>query len=94
MIKNLLLGTFATLLLAGCMGKDKPEAWTLYIYPDSSNEKNKVIIPYKFNSIESCRKASKDVLMEKGLESASYKCGKNCEYHEGMKLDICEEMKK
>lgn len=95
MFKKLLLASLLAILFSGCFGEEKPATWTLYIYPDKANTKRKMIIPVKFNSLESCRKASVDVLSEKDLSQfGTYECGKNCEYHDGMKLDICEEMKK
>ena len=96
MIKTILATSTWALLFSGCIGgSDEKEAWTLYIYPDKDNTKRTMIIPAKFNSLKSCRKASVDVLKQKGLmDTGTYKCGKNCEYHEGMKLDICEKMTK
>jgi len=96
MIKNILLVSIVATVFTGCIfGGDGKEEWTSYVYPDKENTKRSLILPIKFPTLEMCRKASLDVLKEKELEQkGSYKCGKNCSYHEGMKLDICEEMKK
>jgi hypothetical protein len=96
MIKNLSLAIVALTIFTGCIfGGDAKEEWTSYIYPDKTNTKRSLISPAKFPTLEICRKVSLGVLKEKGLETnGTYKCGKNCSYHEGMKVDICEEMKK
>jgi hypothetical protein len=96
MIKNILLATLTLTLFTGCIfGTDAEEKWTSYIYPDKTNTKRSLISPATFPSLEVCRQVSLGVLKEKDLEeNGTYKCGKNCNYHEGMKLDICEEMKK
>jgi len=96
MIKNIFLATLALTLFTGCIFGDADKAeWTSYIYPDKANTKRSLISPAKFPTLEICREVSLGVLKEKDLEkNGTYKCGKNCSYHEGMKLDICEEMKK
>lgn len=96
MIKNILLAALTLTLFTGCIfGGEEEAEWTSYIYPDKANTKRSLISPAKFPTLEICRQVSLGVLKEKGLEiSGTYKCGKNCSYHEGMKLDICEEMKK
>ena len=95
MIKNIFLAAITLVLFTGCFfGGETKEEWTSYIYPDKANTKRSLISPAKFPTLEICRKVSLGVLKEKGLDnSGTYKCGKNCSYHEGMKLDICEEMK-
>jgi hypothetical protein len=94
MIKNILFATLTLSVFTGCFfGGETKEEWTSYIYPDKTNTKRSMISPSKFPTLEVCREVSLGVLKEKELETAgTYKCGKNCSYHEGMKLDICEEM--
>jgi len=96
MIKNISLAILTLTIFTGCIfGGDTKEEWTSYIYPDKTNTKRSLISPAKFPTLEICRKVSLGVLKEKDLEAnGTYKCGKNCSYHEGMKVDICEEMKK
>lgn len=95
MIKNILLAGITTAFFTGCFfGGETKEEWTSYIYPDKTNTKRSIISPAKFPTLEICRQVSLGVLKEKELDtSGTYKCGKNCTYHNGMKVDICEEMK-
>lgn len=95
MIKNIALVTFAATLFSGCLFGDKdPDTWTAYLYPDKTNTKRTVIVPTKYPTLEICRKSAMDLLKQRNLQDfGTYKCGKNCKYHEGMKLDICEEWK-
>ena len=95
MIKNLALLALTATLFSGCLFGDKdPDVWTAYLYPDKDNTKRTVIVPVKYPTFETCKEASLDLLKKRGLEdSGTFKCGKNCEYHEGMKIDICEEWK-
>ena len=96
MIKNALLVTIAAFVLAGCFGAgSQEETWQVYLYPDKTNTKRTLILPTKFPTIEECRKSASLELDKRGLTSrGDYKCGLNCNYHEGMKVDICEAMKK
>lgn len=46
-----------------------------------------------FNSLEECKKVSEIEIKNQNLENiAIFKCGLNCTYNEGMKLEICEQM--
>ena len=94
MKKTILFSAFAIFLLAGCFGDAAEQSWTAMIYPDKSNEKrNKKFAVY--NTLEECRKGSLEELKNLGLSTrGDYKCGLNCEYHEGMKVDICEKLAK
>lgn len=96
MIKNILLISIVATIFSGCIfGGEEEQEWKAYIYPDKTNTKRNLILPPKFPTLEICRQTALEVLKVKGIEdSGTYKCGKNCSYHEGMKLDICEEMKK
>ncbi|AXH12461.1 hypothetical protein [Halarcobacter bivalviorum] len=95
MKKTLLLSIFASLLLSGCFGgQQKEETWTSLIYPDKANEKrSKKHGVYK--TLQECQVESKKELENLGLtQRGTYQCGLNCTYHEGMKLDICEQLSK
>ncbi|ADG93569.1 hypothetical protein Arnit_1915 [Arcobacter nitrofigilis DSM 7299] len=95
MIRNILLICLTLGIFTGCFfDGEKKEEWTSYIYPDKTNTKRSMISPTKFPTFATCRDVSLGVLKEKGLETkGTFKCGKNCSYHEGMKVDICEEMR-
>ena len=94
MIKNALLAATAMVLLAGCFGSDKPKKWTSYIYPDKNNTKRSMDNGI-FDSLEQCQEASLNKLQMLKLDTrGDYRCGLDCEYHEGMKTQICKEMKK
>ena len=94
--KSTLIFTCLTIFLfAGCFGGDNTkEEWTSLIYPDKSNTKRSKkhgIYP----TLEECRKASIIELKNLGLENkGDYTCGLNCTYHDGMKVDICEQTSK
>jgi len=92
--KTIIFAILATFLLSGCFGDAGEKEWTALIYPDKTNNKrNKKHGVY--NTLEECKKASLLELSNLGLEGrGDYKCGLNCNYHEGMKLDICEKMSK
>ncbi|RXJ89126.1 hypothetical protein CRV01_10950 [Arcobacter sp. CECT 8983] len=95
MKKTLLLSIFASVILSGCFGgQQKEQTWTSLIYPDKSNEKRSK--KYKvFKTLEQCQIESKKELERLNLNTrGTYQCGLNCEYHEGMKLDICEKLSK
>lgn len=93
MFKIALLSTLSLLLLSGCFGSgSKEEKWTSFIYPDKSNQKRSMKFA-EFNSLKECKDASINRLKSLGFEQRGYfKCGLNCEYHEGMKTEICERM--
>ncbi len=93
--KTIIFTVLAVFLLSGCFGGDaNDKEWTSLIYPDKTNSKrNKKNGIY--NTLEECKKASLEELANLGLkDKGDYKCGLNCNYHEGMKLDICEQMSK
>ena len=93
MIKTLMLALLSIAVLSGCFGgDDESKQWTSYIYPDKDNSKRNMKINV-FPSLEECREASIAKLIELDLKDRGfYKCGKNCEYHDGMKTEICEKM--
>lgn len=92
MIKLLTLATTALFIFTGC-GDRGPQAWTSYIYPDKANEKRSMengVYP----SLKECQEASLAKLTLLKLQTrGNYKCGLDCSYHEGMKTQICKEMK-
>lgn len=95
MKKTIIFSILAAFLLSGCFGGDASDKqWTSLIYPDKNNSKRSKkhgVYP----SLEECKKASLLELKTLGLEGkGDYQCGLNCEFHEGMKLDICEQMSK
>ena len=94
MKKTVIFIAFAMFLFTGCFGDASEKEWTSLIYPDKENTKrSKKHGIYK--TIEECRKASLAELTNLGLnERDTYQCGLNCNYHEGMKVDICEETSK
>lgn len=93
MIKNLTLITFTSLFLSGCFGEKKEEKWTAFIYPDKENTKRSVKSPITFNSLQDCKKASLLEINNQNLQnSAIFKCGLNCNFHDGMNVEICEKM--
>lgn len=93
-MKTVLLVVTALLVFTGCFGSNKPQEWTSFIYPDKSNNKRSMASG-KFASLEECRQASLAKLKALNLETrGDYKCALDCEYHEGMKTEICKEMTK
>ncbi len=95
MKKTIVLISFITIIFSGCLGGDSSkQEWTSLIYPDKENTKrSKENGVYK--TLEECKKASLMELKRLNLENrGTYKCGLNCKYHEGMKLDICEKLSK
>lgn len=95
MTKTLLFSAVFALTFAGCFGGgNSKQEWTSIIYPDKNNSKRSkkhAIFP----TLEACQKGSKDELAKLGLTTrGDFQCGLNCEYHEGMKIDICEKMSK
>ena len=93
MFKNLLLLATATLLFTACSGKEKEEKWHSFIYPDKQNTKRNLKSPMIFKSLQQCQDESeKQLEILKLTEAGTYKCGLNCEFHDGMKLEVCEKM--
>lgn len=94
MIKNILLLSITIFILSGCMGKEKKEEWTAWIYPDKQNTKRS-LKGNTFKTLEECRKSSLLKMKELDIEnSGDYNCGLNCKFHEGMKTEVCEKMAK
>lgn len=92
MYKKLLISSIIALVFVGCGGKTE-EKWTGFIYPDKENTKRNVKSPMTFDTLQECHDASKKQLSILNLEGLGlYKCGLNCEYHEGMKLEVCQKM--
>lgn len=95
MMKTIIFSIFVALTFSACLGgADGQGEWTSLIYPDKNNTKrSKKHAVYQ--SLEECRKGSLSELEKLGLKTrGDYQCGLNCEYHEGMKLDICEKLSK
>ncbi len=93
MLKNLLLLTATTLILSGCFGEEKEAQWTAYIYPDKENTKRSVKSPITFKTLKECKEASIEQINNQNLKnSAIFKCGLNCSWHDGMKIEVCEKM--
>ena len=93
MFKNVLLLTTTALLFAGCIGESKEEIWHSFIYPDKQNSKRSLKSPITFKSLQECQTESiKQLEILKISDVGTYKCGLNCEYHEGMKIEVCEKM--
>lgn len=93
MIKNLILVIGCLFIFTGCVGGQKEEKWTAFIYPDKNDSKKNIKSPITFTSLDECKKASIFEIKNQNLENiAFFKCGLNCSYHEGMKLEICEQM--
>lgn len=93
MIKNLLITCCTVFLLSGCFGGEKEEKWTAFIYPDKENTKKNIKSPMTFATLQECKEVSILEIKKQNLEDiATFKCGLNCKYHDGMKLEICEKM--
>ncbi len=95
MKKTIILSILAVFFLTGCIGGDSSEQnWTALIYPDKSNTKRSKkhgIYP----TLDECKKAAVSELTKLDLLTrGDYQCGLNCNHHEGMKVDICEQMSK
>ncbi len=93
MKKTIILVATSVFIFTGCLGgSDEKKEWTSLIFPDKDNSKrSKKFAVYK--TLDECREGSKNELSRLGLsDRGDYKCGLNCEYHEGMKLDICEKL--
>lgn len=93
MVRNILLAACACILLTGCFGDKKEEKWHSFIYPDKNNTKRNMKSPMYFGSLQECKDESIKQLATMGIsDSGTFKCGLNCEFHDGMKLEICEKM--
>lgn len=93
MVKKLLAITCVSILLIGCGGKKEEEKWTSFIYPDKQNTKRNLKSPMTFSSLQECKDESiKQMEKMKITEIGTFKCGLNCGFHDGMKLEICEKM--
>lgn len=93
MYKNLLLLTITALLFSACIGEKKEEKWHSFIYPDKENNKRSLKSPIVFKNLQECQDESiKQLEILKITDIGTYKCGLNCEFHDGMKLEVCEKM--
>lgn len=93
MIKNLLLVTCVSIVLSGCIGGEKEEKWTSFIYPDKENTKRSLKSPVTFNTLQECKDETiKQMTSQNLMEVGIFKCGLNCKFHEGMKVEVCEKM--
>ena len=46
-----------------------------------------------FKSLQECQQESEKQLQKLNIiDVGTYKCGLNCSFHEGMKLEVCEKM--
>ena len=92
MFKNILLIALSIVFTA-CVGDKEEEKWNSFIYPDKQNNKRSLKSPIIFKSLEECQKESlKQLEILNFSKVGTYKCGLNCGYHEGMKLEVCEKM--
>ena len=92
MFKNMLFICFI-LIINGCYDQNEQEKWTAFIYPNKEDTKKNIKSPITFNSLEECKNVSILEIRNQNLENiAFFKCGLNCTYHEGMKLEVCEKM--
>ncbi len=93
MLKNLLLLSTIALLFTACIGQEKEHNWHSFIYPDKQNTKRSLKSPMVFKSLQECQiESEKQLKILKITEVGTYKCGLNCEFHDGMKLEVCEKM--
>lgn len=93
MFKNLTMIAILSFIFSGCFGEKKEEKWTAFIYPDKENTKRNVKSPITFKTLQECKDASIEQINNQNLQnSAIFKCGLNCEWHDGMKIEICEKM--
>lgn len=93
MFKNLIIISIISILFIACSNSSKEEEWTAFIYPDKNNTKRSLKSPITFKSLKKCEEISKKQLKNQKLESfAILKCGLNCKFHKGMKIEICEKM--
>lgn len=93
MFKNLTMIAILSFIFSGCFGEKKEEKWTAFIYPDKENTKRSVKSPMTFATLQECKDAAIEQINNQNLQtSAIFKCGLNCSFHEGMKVEICEKM--
>ena len=95
MVRSILLAVVATLFLSGCFSGEEQEEqkWHSFIYPDKSNTKRNLKSPMYFSSLEECKEESIKQLERMELTGiGTFKCGLNCEFHDGMQLEVCEKM--
>ncbi|AXH09934.1 hypothetical protein CP960_07005 [Malaciobacter halophilus] len=94
MIKNLLILGSILLFLNACSNNNQKQQWTSWIYPDKNHIKRSMKNGV-YNSLEECKQASINKIEELNISNkATYKCGLNCSFHEGMKTEICQKMTK
>jgi len=93
MYKNLFVLAIITFLFTGCWEDKAEEKWHSFIYPDKTNSKRSLKSPVFFKTLQECQVESKKQLeILKIIDIGTYKCGLNCEFHDGMKLEVCEKM--
>ncbi|MEN8717221.1 MAG: hypothetical protein ABF301_00980 [Sulfurovum sp.] len=93
MLKNILLISTAAVLFTGCLGGAEEEKWTAFIYPDKENTKRNVKSPMTFDNLQTCKdEAAKQIEILGITSTATFKCGLNCTFHDGMRMEICEKM--
>lgn len=93
MFRNILLTACACIIFTGCIGEEKVQKWHSFIYPDKENTKRNLKSPMYFETLQECKDESEKQLVTMGIkEAGTFKCGLNCEFHDGMKLEICEKM--
>ena len=71
----------------GCFGGQKRK-WTAFIYPNKMILKKYKKSPITFISLDECKKPQYLKLKSKSWKYCIFKCGLNCNYHEGMKLEF------
>lgn len=95
MVKSILLALSLGLVFNGCLGSSdkEDEKWHSFIYPDKQNTKRNLKSPMTFSSLKQCKEESVKQLETMGIsKTGTFKCGLNCSFHDGMKLEICEKM--
>jgi len=93
MYKNLLLLTITAFVFSGCFDEKEEERWNSFIYPDKQNTKRNLKSPITFKSQQECQIESEKQLEILNITNlGTYKCGLNCGFNEGMKLEVCEKM--
>lgn len=93
MFKNIFLLSTVAIAFSGCLGGADKEEWTAFIYPDKENTKRNMKSPMTFDNLETCKtEAAKQIEILGITATATYKCGLNCTFHDGMKMEICEKM--
>ncbi|MBU3013578.1 hypothetical protein KO488_02325 [Poseidonibacter lekithochrous] len=93
MYKHLLALTAIAFLFTACGEEKAEEKWNSFIYPDKTNNKRSIKSPVFFKTLQECQKESENQLVILNItDNGTYKCGLNCEFHDGMKLEVCEKM--